>query len=412
MFKPFQPPDLSDEPDASDQPNYRPTYFRPFRRDWVIAAAVLLAPWVLAEDAAMNPEELGPYPIGVTTVLFEDHARVDEATGKPRALLTEIWYPATDDARDLPKNKLSDFNMKGQNAQLNAALKAVFNIDLAGNDKTFKNLAVRDARVRDGVFPLILFSHGNGGMRTQNTFLCDHLASHGYIVVSPDHTGNCCFTTVDNVMIPMNPAGRDQAAADRPKDISFLIDQMTRFNNGADSRFLGKLDLEHIGVTGHSFGGYTAAAVADTDTRVDAIAPIAAVGRTRTNYDMPVLAILGTEDATIKEEGNTRIRQYYEESKGPHYLVEFKNAGHYSFTDMVKFNPTFGDGVGSGTRIGNGEALTYLDSATTYRLTNGYVMAFFGKYVKGLPGYDAYLGENHFPEELIVKSSPGPISTE
>ena len=127
-----------------------------------------------------DPTRPGPYPVGVTTIGLFDHSRTDEATqGGPRALLTEIWYPATEDTRDLPKNKASDFLVRRQLPMLNQFPKIAFGMDIDKFDETFENFAVRDARVRDGKFPLVVFSHGNGGMRNQSTFWCDHLASHG-----------------------------------------------------------------------------------------------------------------------------------------------------------------------------------------------------------------------------------------
>ena len=98
--------------------------------------------------------------------------------------------------------------------------------------------------------------------------------------------------------------GRAQAAIERPKDVSFLLDTMDRWNKGGDSRFFGKIDMEHVGVAGHSFGGYTATAVADVDPRVKAIAPMAAVFSKRTRYDCPAMMVLATEDRTIKADGN------------------------------------------------------------------------------------------------------------
>ena len=154
-------------------------------------------------------------------------------------------------------------------------------------------------------------------------------------------------------------------------------------------------------MAGHSFGGYTSTRVADTEPRVDAIAPWAAVASERENYDVPVLAVVATEDDTIGAEGNDRIRTYYQDSKGPKYLVEFVNAGHYSFTEMYQWNPAFGDGVGSGTRITNGEPITYIGMDKAFSLLNGYTAAFFGKYLKGLEEYDGYLKTNQNPEELI-----------
>ena len=373
---------------------------------FIITATVLVAKTALAAGDLPDPAKPGPYPVGVTTMMLVDHSRTDVATeGGPRSLMTEIWYPATDDTRGLSPNRLIDFYANGHPAAA-AMMKLAFNADLLALDKTFENFAVRDARVRDGVFPLLLFSHGNGGMRSQSVFWCEHLASHGYIVMAPDHTGNCLITFIDGEPIVFNDSedGRAIAAEDRPKDLSFLIDSMDRMNKGNDSRFFGKVGLDRIGVAGHSFGGYATTAVADQDPRVKAIAPMAGVARTRTRYDCPVMVVMATEDDTIGLDGNERVRGYYNESKGARYLVEFKNGGHYSFTEMFQFNPAFGDGVGTGKRITNGEPITYVPMDVVFRLTNAYTTAFFGRYLKGLTGYDDYLAENHNPSELYAKS--------
>ena len=377
-----------------------------------LPVAVLTVAWLLAttagDAAAANlpdPAKPGSYPVGVTTMLLVDHSRTDVTTGGPRSLPTEIWYPATEDSRDLPKNKFSDFFVKARNPKLNGALTLAFNIELKEIDKTFKNFAVRDARVRDGVFPLIVFSHGNGGIRSQNAYWCEHIASHGYVVMSPDHTGNSAVTAIGDEVIPYNNEGRPASAVDRPRDLMFLIDTMTQMNSGGDSRFTGKIDIEHIGASGHSFGGYAATAVADMDSRIDAIAPMAAVNRERTNYTCPAMVLLATEDATIGLDGNARIRQYYEESKGSRYLVELVNGGHYSFTEMYQVNPHFGDGVGKGQRITDGEEIVYIPMERAFEITNAYTTAFFGRYIKGLTGYDEHLTINHYPDDIIHKGN-------
>jgi len=353
-----------------------------------------------------NPLEPGPYPVGVTTMQFVDHSRTDVVTEKDRSLLTEIWYPATDDSKNLPKNRLLDFFNKGRDESLPILFQMAFGVDLNAVNETFKNFAVRDARIRDGKFPLILFSHGNGGMRSQGVFLCEHLASHGYIVAAPDHTANSAVTWVDGEMVSMNPEIREQAAKDRPLDIRFLIDTFDSLNKGADSRFLGRVDMDRIGVSGHSFGGYTSTWVADIEPRVDAILPLAGCARERVNYDIPVMVMVATEDDTIGLEGNKRLRKYYEESKGPKYLVEFKDGGHYSFTEMYQFKPDFGDGCGEGKRLESGEPLKYVAMNVAFPIIKGYATAFFAKYVKGETGYEDYLSKNHNEEALIVKCAP------
>ena len=49
-----------------------------------LAVFLLLAPVALLAQNALDPEQLGPYPVGVTTIQLDDHSRVDPETGGPR----------------------------------------------------------------------------------------------------------------------------------------------------------------------------------------------------------------------------------------------------------------------------------------------------------------------------------------
>src|SRR5580698_3909744 len=117
---------------------------------------------VMAQELR-NPEQMGPYPVGVTSLQFDDASRPDAELGA-RPLRTEIWYPAIDAARGMPKNLYSDFIMRGSvpgsvdaaNESLNFYRKG---LTLTEIDKTYKNVAVRDIEVRDGKWPLLVFSH-------------------------------------------------------------------------------------------------------------------------------------------------------------------------------------------------------------------------------------------------------------
>ncbi len=359
---------------------------------------------VVAAESLPDPKKLGAYPVGVTTIELVDNSRTDSATNGPRTLLTEIWYPATDDSRGLPKNKFSDFFLRGQSPELNDMLKKFFKVGLDEIDGRFKNEAVRDARVREGKFPLIIFSHGNGGIRAQNAFWCDHMASHGYIIMSADHTGNCAATCVGGKVIPYNVGRMMNSSQERPKDVSFLIDTMGRMNAGADSRFAGRVEMDKIGVAGHSYGGYTCGAVIESDKRVKAIIPMTPVWPTRTNFTTPLLIFLASEDKTLGAMTNQTIRHRYEESKGPHYFVEIVDGGHFTYTDMFQADPNFGDGVGKGRRITRpGEEITYLPADIAHEITDSYSVAFFGVYLKGQSGYEDFLEKNHYGDKIIHK---------
>lgn len=371
----------------------------------VFVIAVMIAPFARTGEATVykvpDPLAAGPFPVGVTSTVFIDKSRTDNFTKEPRTLVTEIWYPATDDARQKPKNKYSDFIPAEARTQIDALMKLGFKTSLDELDKNFLNDSVRDADVRKGRFPLIVFSHGNGGTRTQNTFWCDYLASHGYIVVSADHTANARATIIKGRVIPYQASERENSAKDRPRDVSFLLDQMIAWDKGADKRFTGRIDTDRACAAGMSFGSYTAIVVADQDPRFKAAVAMSGAPESHTNLTVPSMLMLGTEDMTIRAAGNARIRDNHAAHKGPSYLIEIKKGGHYSFTDMFKINKNFGDGVGSGKRRDTGEPIEYTPMEPTYKIINSYSIAFLGYHLKGQKEYLDFLKSNHWPDIMM-----------
>lgn len=366
---------------------------------WVL----LSVPLVVTGRSPKPPEPLspGPFPVGVLTVVFTDNTRIDNVTKQPRTLVTEIWYPATDSARRLPLNKYSDFTPGGVTPEVDELTRKAYKMSAAQIDKIYWNEAHRNAPVRKGRFPLVIFSHGNGGTRYQNTFWCDYLASHGYIIVSPDHTGNARWTIIDGKPVVFQASERQNSAKDRPLDLSFLLDQMIRWDKGGDKRFAGHIDTDRVAVSGMSFGSYTAHWAADRDARFKAVIAMSGAPPSHTNLTVPSLRMLGTEDRTIGPAGNAAIRDNHARHTGPSFLLELKNGGHYSFTDMFKISRNFGDGVGTGKRRDTGEPFEFTSMETTYRIINSYSVAFLGYYLKGEKSYMGFLGANPWPDALI-----------
>ena len=338
----------------------------------------------------------GPYPVGVRTLVLVDESRQDAYSGGPRTRVTEIWYPAIDAARGRKPTIFSEFF--GKHRDPARRLVEHFGGELEQVDRRFRSIGVRGAKRRPGRFPLIVFSHGNGGIRHQNVFQMDHLASHGYVVVSPDHTGNAGVTPLPDKALPYDGSGRGNSAKDRPVDVSFLI---TRFlaQSGRDGSWLeGALDAENIGVLGHSFGGFTACKVAESDKRVKAIIPMTVAYGKRTS--VPCFVMLGDRDRTMKQPGNAVARMYYQASKGPKHLLTVKRGGHFSFTDMDRISPSFGDGVGKDKRTG--EEFLPIDRAKS--IIKAYTLAFFDAYLRGDQRAGAFLTQNVDPVELELQS--------
>ena len=321
--------------------------------------------------AVADPAAPGPYPVGVSRVILFDAAR-------GRTLQTEVWYPADESARGLPPAP----------AQSYLPPELAFLADNA----TIQLVAVRDVPIAPGgPFPLVAFSHGSGGIRFQNPFQCEHLASHGYVVAAPDHQGNTYFDGSESI-----PALR----IDRPLDIRFVFDEMTRLSQDPSSAFAGWVDLSRpFGVTGHSFGAYTSVEVANQDPRVAASLPMALTGVIGPDYTAATMLLLATEDKTIGEDANQEIRDTYDVLPGPRFLGEFPDGGHYSFSFACYLGLGIGnrDGCGEGKRFADGSTFTFVESTLVWDVVDTYSIALFGRYLKGIREYDAVLATNVAP---------------
>jgi type 1 glutamine amidotransferase/dienelactone hydrolase len=363
---------------------------------WALAFAVAI--WPASAAHAEDPDRFskpGPFAVGVRTLILMDTSRHDAYAGGHRTLVTELWYPATPEARDARKTTFSEFFGKHQEAA--ARFVEHFGGKLEEVNQRFRTVAVRDAPLRPGKYPFLVFSHGNGGVRHQNVFQLDHLASHGYVVASPDHTGNAGVTPLPDRPLPYDRKGRSGAAKDRPLDVSFVITEILALGEREGSWLRGALDAERIGVLGHSFGGYAACRVAESDRRVKAILPMTvAYGRATS---LPALVMLAGRDRTMGDGGNHVSRLYWEVCTGPKYLVELRRAGHFSFSDMDRINPSFGDGIGSDRKTG--EEFLPIDRSKAW--INAFSLAFFERHLRGDAEAERFLTASPDPDEVLVR---------
>jgi predicted dienelactone hydrolase len=115
-----------------------------------------------------------------------------------------------------------------------------------------------------GPFPIILFSHGLGGSREGYEYLGRHWAGYGYVSVHIQHLGSdtSVWQGKEKPMEAMKAAIRDiKTSLDRPTDVKFAIDQLIKLNRGAGP-LKGRLDLDRIGMAGHSYGAWTTLVIA------------------------------------------------------------------------------------------------------------------------------------------------------
>ncbi|HIK13804.1 MAG TPA: alpha/beta hydrolase [Leptolyngbyaceae cyanobacterium M33_DOE_097] len=110
-----------------------------------------------------------------------------------------------------------------------------------------------------GKTPVLLLSHGLGSRPEDFADRAKHLASYGFLVALPQHPGS----DAEQVQRLKKGLSRHYFLTsefiDRPKDLSFVLDELERRNQ---AEFDGQLNLQSVGVGGHSFGGYGVLAAA------------------------------------------------------------------------------------------------------------------------------------------------------
>ena len=222
-----------------------------------------------------------------------------------------------------------------------------------------------------GTYPIIVFSHGGGGGWDANYAQATHLASHGYIVLAPEHIGSNLPRLKKGFRFRANLHAMTRDADEvlnRPRDISFALDTATLWNT-THPQLKGHLDLEHIGVAGHSFGAYTALVIAGARPALDWLTPTVAPGSglgpdlsdprvlacvalspqgpgepffLETSYAtlrIPVLGITGSADdqqGDIPPENRRRILTL--SPPGKVTLLWLTNADHNAFSDSTGSN--------------------------------------------------------------------------
>ncbi len=368
------------------------------RRAGAIGGVILLllaaAPmWLLPIPNPPAPD--GPFAVGTRTLHLVDASRTDPfapTADTPRELMVQIWYPAAaeiDPGTD-PAPWMQDAEVVAPAVAVWSGLPPFF-LDHLIYAETDAYLNAPSAA--GSPFPVILFSHGYGGFRAQNSGQAQELASHGYVVVAVEHTYASVLTVFPDGRQALHndetlPEDRGEAAylegahqmLDQwAADLSFMIDTLETMNADPASPFAGRLDMAHVGVMGHSTGGGAAVQVCAREPRcvaglaMDAwLKPVAedilAHG--------PAQPFMYMQSEAWRSEGNSeRLQQLLVGSTGGTIWVSITGTDHFDFTDMPSLSP-----------------LAYqlglkgpIDGKRIIELVNTYSLAFFDFHLKGQP---------------------------
>jgi predicted dienelactone hydrolase len=192
--------------------------------------------------------------------------------------------------------------------------------------------------------PIVVFSHGFHGCATQSRFLMDALASAGFVVVAPNHRDAVCSgaSWTDKPELSFRQPGRwdDTTFHDRAEDIRRLIDALK-----SDESFRTRVDWSRLGLAGHSLGGYTVLGLGGawkswTLPNVKAILALSPYTapfveqQTLGQISVPVMYQGGTRDAGVTPMLHKSMGAY-DQTTASKYYVEFNNAGHFAWTNLV-----------------------------------------------------------------------------
>jgi predicted dienelactone hydrolase len=295
--------------------------------------------------------------------------------------------------------------------------------------------------------PLIVISHGLGSDVTTFSYLAKHLASHGFAVAVPEHPGS----SAKQIEALLNGLESDvtppEELINRPLDIKFLLDRLT-------DRFGDQIDVNHVGMIGQSFGGYTALAlagakinwnllhedcpnidtswnlswliqclalqiplvVAEQDLKDERITAAIAINplvssifgqESLSKIKIPLMLISGSSDP-ITPSLSEQITPFTWLTTPEKYLVLLKGGTHFStLAETAGSIPVPEKAIGPSPKI-----------AHDYVRQLG--LAFFGKYITAKEAYDNYLNAEYgavmsrkkFPLRLVESLNPDTVLLE
>jgi dienelactone hydrolase len=350
------------------------------------------------------PAPHGRYATGESTFRLVDENRADPwVPGQPyRELMISVFYPAVHTGGEPYTNQFP----KAVADASASALDGNYTLPSGLVDwSATKTHSVKDAAMAPGRFPVVLYSPGAGDSRDWNVSLVENLAAHGYVVVTIDHTGEAPATQFPDghvvgeaaVLAAWNQAFQNGTTVAfftklmdaRQADTELVLDRLTSLPD----RLTDGMDLNRIGMFGHSAGGFTAANAMYADPRIKAgidldgtleytvepdgtnLSQVAQHGLNR-----PFLLMGSSGRYASDVHGEPSWAAFWRHQSGWKTDVTLNDSQHQSFTDAEALLPQLAGRVSTGTltyQIGTG------DPRRAVAADRALVDSFFDRFLKG-----------------------------
>jgi len=323
----------------------------------ILAVGVSWLVWVQLE----LPAPTGSYDVGRTALGWVDETRPEPMTAEPddrREVAVVVWYPAeagTGEQRGYYPNLAEVAGGLADSGEVSAL--EVWGLRYVRSDERWQ------AEPAAGRFPVVVLSPGNATNVEFYAGLAGDLASRGYVVVGLNHPYDVAAAPLSNGRVavfasaqwPMEFSAHAAVAAaritERTADVRFVLDQLEALR--APNSLAGHLDLERVGILGHSLGGITAAQACAADTRLRACLNLDGLQAGGPFGAEAEPALPGQAFMFITKETalSQRAEALWGQLTGEAYLRVVPGAAHDSFTDGPLLLPDAWPGPGAEERV-------------------------------------------------------------
>lgn len=346
-----------------------------------------------------QPDPTGSYAIGTVSRQLTDESREETLSVDPddkRQLMINVWYPV--DPEEAAGKPVEHYP-----SELGEAISLVFEIpkQLFSHVTEIPTHVVEGAALsaRETGYPVLLFSPGVRSTRFQSMSAVEELVSQGYIVVGMDHPYTSAKVTFEDGHSALYVPDPDYATSQelyehnitgvgiRVADARFVLDKLTEWNAAdPDGLLQGKLDLDRVGIFGHSYGGATTAEALAQDSRFKAGVSLEGgfwgdVAHTGLQQPFMYMMSGGTAES-LEPTATKKDKVFYEEfapdldsamkhSTSDTYYLTIDHFIHQSFTEIALLSPAL--------------FAKDIDPVHNVDITRSYVRAFFDQYLKNEP---------------------------